>query len=122
MLCNQKQHHTTAPEPNAPALTDPDYDDGYPETAPIGSFPSGASWCGALDMAGNVREWMADFFSTYTAGAQDNPVGPNDGETHTPRGGCRLDTALNLLSSNRGQNTLDYSRHKVGFRCAVDPD
>ena len=32
-------------------------------TFPVGSFPEGASWCGALDMAGNVWQWCADWFS-----------------------------------------------------------
>jgi serine/threonine-protein kinase len=37
-----------------------DWDDGYATTAPVGSFPRGASPVGALDMAGNVQEWVAD--------------------------------------------------------------
>ena len=36
-----------------------DVDDGYARTAPVGSYPDGASWVGALDMAGNVWEWTA---------------------------------------------------------------
>ena len=46
---------------------DPTVDDGYADTAPVGSYPSGVSWVGALDMAGNVREWVADWYSYYTA-------------------------------------------------------
>jgi formylglycine-generating enzyme required for sulfatase activity len=99
---------------------DPSYDDGYPETAPVGSFPTGVSWCGALDMAGNVREWVADWFGYFSADQQVNPQGPVEGETHIPKGGCWLDTPEDLRSSNRGQNTPDYTRHKVGFRCVMD--
>jgi formylglycine-generating enzyme required for sulfatase activity len=33
-----------------------EYDDGYARTSPVGKFPKGASWCGALDMVGNVWE------------------------------------------------------------------
>jgi len=40
-------------------------DDGWPETAPVGSFPAGASKDGVLDMAGNVWEWTASLFATY---------------------------------------------------------
>jgi formylglycine-generating enzyme len=39
--------------------------DGWPETAPVGSFPAGASKQGVLDMAGNVWEWTASRYSTY---------------------------------------------------------
>ncbi|MGB2894553.1 MAG: formylglycine-generating enzyme family protein [Anaerolineales bacterium] len=103
-------------------VSDPSYEDGYPETAPVGSFPAGASWCGALDMAGNVREWVADWFSGYSLEAQVNPVGPEEGRSHIPKGGCWLDRADNLRSANRGENTPDYVRHKVGFRCVKDYD
>jgi formylglycine-generating enzyme required for sulfatase activity len=96
------------------------YDDGYPETAPVGSFPTGVSWCGALDLAGNVREWVSGWFGYYTADPQVNPQGPDSGRTYPTKGGCWLDKPDNLRSSNRGENTPDYVRHKVGFRCVVD--
>jgi len=103
-------------------VVDASYDDGYPETAPVGSFPTGVSWNGAMDMAGNVREWVADWFSYYSHDAQENPRGPDEGQSHIPKGGCWLDTPDDLRSSNRGENTPDYTRHKVGFRCVTDLD
>ncbi len=103
-------------------VIDPSYDDGYPETAPVGSFPEGASWCGALDMAGNVREWVVDWFGYFSVDPQVNPVGPDEGDAHIPKGGCWLDTPDDLRSSNRGENSPDYTRHKVGFRCVMDLD
>jgi formylglycine-generating enzyme required for sulfatase activity len=102
----------------ASGVVDPSYNDGYPETAPVGSFPSGVSWCGALDMAGNVREWVADWFGYFGVEPLVNPAGPDEGETTIPKGGCWLDSPGDLRSSNRGQNTPDYTRHKVGFRCS----
>ena len=102
--------------------TDPTFDDGYPDTAPVGQFPAGASWCGALDMAGNVREWVADWFGYYSAEPQVNPTGPDKGEYYSPKGGCWLDTPEKLRSTNRGQNEPGYSRHKVGFRCVMDQE
>ena len=49
------------------------------KTLPVGSFPDGASWVGALDMAGNVWEWVADWYGSYMGVAQTNPVGPTSG-------------------------------------------
>jgi formylglycine-generating enzyme required for sulfatase activity len=99
---------------------DPRTDDGHAETAPVGSYPAGASWCGALDMAGNVREWVSDWYGQYALDAQVNPTGPAEGDMHIPRGGCWLDTPDNARSTNRGSNAIGYTRHKVGFRCAAD--
>ncbi len=99
---------------------DPAVDDGYADTAPVGSYPAGASWVGALDMAGNVREWAADWYGKYPDGEQVNPQGPQSGEGHIPRGGAWLDKPDDVRSANRGENSPDYTRHKVGFRCAMD--
>jgi formylglycine-generating enzyme required for sulfatase activity len=104
----------------ATGLLDEAIDDGYPETAPVGEFPKGVSWCGALDMAGNVREWVADWFAPYTLQPQVNPTGPRSGKSRIPRGGSWLDRPDDVRSANRGENTPDYTRHKVGFRCVVD--
>ena len=54
------------------------YDDGYAETAPVGSFPAGASPYGVLDMAGNVWECCADWYdpSYYKTAPTRNPTGP----------------------------------------------
>ncbi|MCP4543250.1 MAG: formylglycine-generating enzyme family protein [Chloroflexi bacterium] len=101
-------------------VNDETVDDGYPDTAPVASFPAGVSWCGAMDMAGNVREWVADWFEHYTPDEQVNPAGPPLGDSRIPRGGSWYDTPKDVRSTNRGQNTPDYTRHKVGFRCVSD--
>ena len=106
----------------AAGVIDPSYADGFPETAPVGSFPNGASWCGALDLAGNVREWVADGFHYYSVDPKINPYTPSTGANRIPRGGGWLDTPDDVRSTNRGENTPDYTRHKVGFRCAQSID
>jgi len=61
--------------------------DGYAGTAPVGSFESGASWRGVQDLAGNVWEWVADWYAAYPAEAQENPGGPESGDYKVLRGG-----------------------------------
>jgi formylglycine-generating enzyme required for sulfatase activity len=53
----------------------------------VGSRPAGASWCGALDMAGNVWEWVTDWFAPYSGLPEENPAGPATGEVPVLRGG-----------------------------------
>ncbi|HEY5983018.1 MAG TPA: formylglycine-generating enzyme family protein [Anaerolineales bacterium] len=95
-------------------------DDGYADTAPVGTYPSGASWVGALDMAGNVREWVADRYGPYTADPQVNPLGPSAGDLDVPRGGSWIDNPSLVRSANRGGNVPDYYRDYYGFRCVMD--
>ena len=94
-------------------------DDGFPEPAPVGSFPAGISWCGALDMAGNVWEWVADAYGAYPTEDQMNPTGMVAGSKGVLRGGSWgyhqpfVRTAYRYPVSA----TADYLA--VGFRCVV---
>ena len=105
---------------SCPGVSDPDYDDGYPDTSPVGSFPEGASWVGALDLSGNVREWVSDYYGYFTMEPTIDPQGPVEGDAKVSRGGSWYDTFYNLRGNNRGSNALDYWRHKLGFRCAME--
>ena len=97
-------------------------DDGYAETAPVGSFPSGASWCGALDLAGNVYEWMADRYGEYPSEHQVNPQGPPSGGSRVLRGGSWEDKSLAVHSAFRGQLDPDRIWYALGFRCVRDSE
>ncbi|MCA9696820.1 MAG: SUMF1/EgtB/PvdO family nonheme iron enzyme [Myxococcales bacterium] len=92
-------------------------------TAPVGSYPSGASPFGMLDMAGNVEEWVADWYdaSYYNAGPASDPPGPAGGTQRVQRGGDLLDaSANNLRSFERWRSAPDAATGERGFRCAAD--
>jgi formylglycine-generating enzyme required for sulfatase activity len=94
-----------------------DYDDGYEKTAPVGSFEGGASWCEALDMAGNVWEWVADWYGDYPSAAQTNPTGPGTGDYRVQRGGSWYGSANIVRSANRDWGDPLYRYVLSGFRC-----
>lgn len=95
------------------------FDDGYVFASPVGSYPEGASWVGALDMAGNVAERVADWFGAYPAGRQVNPTGPSTGEKRILRGGSYLSHVTNLRLTMRFPSDLVCADAFVGFRLVV---
>ena len=95
-----------------------EYDDGYEKTAPVKSYPSGMSWCHVLDMAGNVWEWIADWYDSnyYDYSPSRNPIGPSSGATHGLRGGGWNYAQRHVRAANRF--IKPGSRYaSVGFRC-----
>jgi serine/threonine-protein kinase len=99
------------------------YDDGYALTAPVGTYPGGESWCGALDMAGNVWEWTLDWYGdSYTAEAQTNPRGPSSGETRVQRGGGWNNHQNLVRSTHRTGDQPDEYYDNSGFRCIIPLD
>lgn len=78
------------PPTEALAVFGRNYITGYPD--PVSSKPAGASWCGALGMAGNVSEWCSDFFSpfAYVSAKPIDPTGPSDGDSRVVRGSAWL--------------------------------
>ena len=98
------------------------FDDGYRDVAPAGSFPAGTSPYGAWDMAGNVLEWVSDWYAAgyYSVSPYENPMGPADGSRHPIRGGSWWSGRAGLRPAARASKSLDYESDMVGFRCAVD--
>ncbi|HLK41484.1 MAG TPA: SUMF1/EgtB/PvdO family nonheme iron enzyme [Polyangiaceae bacterium] len=105
-----------------------DATDGYVGLAPVGSFPSGATPLGVLDLAGNAAEWVADVLEFdasgrpigYPADAEiDPPARSTGGGLHVVRGGSYVDAPMWLRGAAR--DTVLVSRSPwVGFRCAAD--
>ena len=93
-------------------------DDGYADTAPVGSYPAGASWCGALDMAGNVWEWVGDWYVDYSSGRQVNPTGPSFGAWRVLRGGSWPYVPHAVRGAYRDWSRPDDRSNVFGFRCA----
>jgi len=105
-------------------FADESIDDGFAETAPVGSYPDGASEYGLLDMAGNVKEWVADWYDKnyYANSPAKNPQGPENGELRVLRGGGWYDSLLNSSTVHRMYQKPVYHKPFIGFRCASDPD
>jgi serine/threonine-protein kinase len=94
-------------------------DDGYADTAPVGSYPNGASWVGALDLAGNVWEWVNDWYGLYPDSNQTNPTGPASGIQKVLRGGSWYYNADGGRTAYRVHNPPAIRDNHFGFRCVA---
>ncbi len=86
----------------------------------VGSFHAGASPYGAVDMAGNLWEWVADWYSDtyFAASPRANPRGPATGAFRACRGGSWNSPAADIRVTNRGMNDPSHCDGLVGIRCA----
>jgi serine/threonine-protein kinase len=107
-------------------IADSTIDDRYPERAPVGKYSEGKSPYGALDMAGNVWEWVADYYSSTFYTAQDtwkNPINNTTSKKHVLRGGSYYDDKFQTRVTNRyGEFSQDVTEVNVGFRCAMNAE
>jgi formylglycine-generating enzyme required for sulfatase activity len=94
------------------------------ETADVGSRPDGVSWVGAYDMAGNVWEWVSDWYDNdfYKNSPSQNPTGPSRGGFKVIRGGSWNSNPRTLRSADRYWDPPSFrSLYAPGFRCAKTP-
>ena len=91
-------------------------------TPPVASYPNWMSLYGALDMAGNISEWVADWYVPYSSDKQTNPTGPQNGDERVFRGGDWNSDASGLRTTYRQHTTPDFYDIGVGFRCAVSAE
>jgi sulfatase modifying factor 1 len=91
---------------------------------PVGSFPSGVSPFGVLDMAGNVQEWVSDYFDPdyYSYAPDRNPRGPDKVLDHGLRGGSWRSPQKFTMTFYRNSSHAVSVNLRVGFRCAVSVD
>jgi formylglycine-generating enzyme required for sulfatase activity len=98
---------------------------GGPETlpaSPVGTHPAGASSYGVHDMAGNVWEWVADWFDEdyyRRTGVAVDPTGPTSGTHRVTRGGSWRLEGYMAVSSFRNPTQPNVNGDAVGFRCAM---
>ncbi len=95
------------------------FDDGYRHTAPVGSFP--ANGYGVFDMAGNVYEWVQDWYDSdyYRISPNSNPQGPATGRHKVIRGGSWINYSVGVRPSDRTDAKPKKRLNFVGFRCAL---
>ncbi len=86
---------------------------------PVGSRPSGNSPYDVFDMAGNIEEWVMDWFNSesYAEADRRNPTGPEEGTSRIVRGGSYLSTAVSLRASSRWAYPPDSQLSRLGIRC-----
>ena len=87
---------------------------------PVDSLPAGASPYGAYHMAGNVMEWVSDWYDIeyYANSPAENPTGPETGDFRLLRGGTWLHAAGNVRTTYRFPKLPVLTYVTVGFRCA----
>lgn len=108
----------------SPDLERANYENASPDAyggglSKVGTHPSGRSPFGVDDLAGNVSEWVADWYvDTLAVTTARNPTGPTTGSMRVIRGGGRLEQREGIASTKRYAAPPELRRPDVGFRCA----
>jgi len=96
--------------------------EGAETVAPIGNRHAGRSPYGVHDLAGNLYEWVTDWYDDafYTTQLTRNPRGPSEGTAKVQRGGSYINSPYRLRSAFRTKGDPTEHDPHVGFRCAQD--
>ena len=91
--------------------------------SPVGMFEGGKSPYGIYDMAGNVWEWVSDWYDAdyYKTGPSHNPTGPPTGDYKVIRGGSWGSGPEGLRAAERETHLPSFRGFGTGFRCAKTP-
>ncbi len=95
--------------------------DGFPYMGPVGHYPMGRSVYGVYDMAGNVSEWVNDFYDQfyYQTAPIMNPQGPEKGKNYVFRGGSWDARSVDIRTSKRFAASPGRKDSILGFRCGL---
>jgi formylglycine-generating enzyme required for sulfatase activity len=105
---------------------DESHDDGYPYTAPVGSYAGGVSWVGAYDMAGNVAEWTRSRYDPevfpYPYDARDGreQAGDDESDSYVQRGSTYGGGGSTLRAARRTPDVAYIKAPDLGIRCMRD--
>jgi serine/threonine-protein kinase len=89
--------------------------------SPVAIRPQGASWVGAYDMSGNIREWTSSLFMPYPYRATDGRENPNNTtDPRAVRGGSWFVIPVSLRTADRTSVHADIEDWNIGFRCVHD--
>jgi len=107
----------------APDSTLLNYNRNVDDTTAVGSYPAGASPYGVMDMAGNVWEWVNDWYQAdyYSVSPGSNPQGPATGQFRVVRGGSWGSSGSRVRSAYRNYVHPDGWGNGNGFRCVRSP-
>jgi formylglycine-generating enzyme required for sulfatase activity len=84
---------------------------------PVGRYPNGASWIGALDMCGNVMEWVRDWLGPYSGDLASDPTGPAQGRVKVEKGGWWGGSRyVGRAAYRHFEDPPEYADFHIGFR------
>ncbi|MFQ5932029.1 MAG: formylglycine-generating enzyme family protein [Nitrospiraceae bacterium] len=99
-------------------------EDGFSVTAPVGTFKGDVSPFGVADGAGNVMEWVADWYAedAYGHASKRHPRGPEHGASPVMRGGGYTSRGKDVRITSRSRMVPGFRDETIGFRCAIPGD